>query len=147
MGDHIVEYGRIFYYKDGILRTNPGSTCIVKVGETAETGHKIFEGFYVCFHALRKAFFGGTRRCIGLDGCFLKGVCRGQLLVVYRDGNNQMLPIAWAVVEVENKFTWAWFFTLVKNDLDLREGHELTLITDMQKIWTGNCSGRFITTC
>lgn len=81
------------------------------------------------------AFFGGTRRCIGLDGCFLKGVCRGQLLVaVCKDGNNQMLPIAWAVVEVENKFTWAWFLTLVKNDLHLGEGHELTLITDMQKV-------------
>jgi len=135
MGDHIAEYGRIFDYRDEILRTNPGSTCIVKFGEIAETGHKIFEGFYVCFHALKKAFFGGTRRCIGLDGCFLKGVCRGQLLVaVCKDGNNQMLPIAWAVVEVENKFTWAWFLTLVKNDLHLGEGHELTLITDMQKV-------------
>lgn len=135
MGDHIAEYGRIFYYRDAILRTNPGSTCIVKVGEIAETGHKIFEGFYVCFHALKKAFFGGTRRCIGLDGCFLKGVCRGQLLVaVCKDGNNQMLPIAWAIVEVENKFTWAWFLTLVKDDLHLGEGHELTLITDMQKV-------------
>ncbi|KAH0662812.1 hypothetical protein KY284_027743 [Solanum tuberosum] len=47
----------------------------------------------------------------------------GQLLVaVCRDGNNQMLPIAWAVVEVENQFTWTWFLELVKNDLDLGEG-------------------------
>ncbi|WMV35615.1 hypothetical protein MTR67_029000, partial [Solanum verrucosum] len=93
MGDHIVEYGKIFDYKDEILRSNPGSTCVVKVGEEDETGQKFFEGFYVCFNALKKAFFGGARRLIGFDGCFLK----------------------------------------VKNDLDLGEGHQLSIITDMQK--------------
>jgi len=130
-----VEYGKIFYYKDEILRSNPGSTCVVKVGEEDETGQKIFEGFYVCFNALKKAFFGGARRLIGFDGCFLKGVCKGQLLVaICRDENNQMLPIAWAVVEVENQFTWTWFLELVKNDLDLGEGHQLSIITDMQKV-------------
>ncbi|KAH0709004.1 hypothetical protein KY284_010431 [Solanum tuberosum] len=62
------------------------------------------------------------------------GVCKGQLLVtVCRDGNNQMLPIAWAVVEVENQFTWTWFLELVRNDLDLGEGHQLSIITDMEK--------------
>ena len=33
MGDHIVEYGRIFDYRDEILKSNTCSTCIVKVGE------------------------------------------------------------------------------------------------------------------
>lgn len=85
---------RFFYYKAEILRSNPGSTCIVKVGEEDETGQKFFERFYVCFNALKKAFFEGARRLIGFDGCFLKGVCKGQLLVIVcRDGNNQLLPI------------------------------------------------------
>ncbi|KAF3675383.1 hypothetical protein FXO38_04787 [Capsicum annuum] len=79
MGDHIVKYGRIFYYRDEILRTNPGSTCIVKVGDADEIGQLIFQGFYVCFHALKKAFFVGTRRLNGLDGCFLKGVQRSNV--------------------------------------------------------------------
>ena len=137
MGDHIMEYGRIFDYRDEILRSNPGSTCVVKVGEDSETGQKFFEGFYVCFNALKKAFFGGARRLIGFDGCFLKGVCKGQLLVaVCRDGNNQMLPIAWAVVEVENQYTWTWFLELVKNDLEIGEGHQLSIISDMQKVIT-----------
>lgn len=100
-------------------------------------GRNFFEGFYVCFNALKKAFFGGARRLIGFDGCFLKGVCKGQLLVaVCRDGNNQMLPIAWAVVEVENQYTWTWFLELVKNDLELGEGHQLSIISDMQKVIT-----------
>ncbi|KAG5617470.1 hypothetical protein H5410_017294 [Solanum commersonii] len=33
MGDHIVEFGKILDYKDELLRTNPGSTCVVKLGE------------------------------------------------------------------------------------------------------------------
>ncbi|KAF3626115.1 hypothetical protein FXO37_30506 [Capsicum annuum] len=88
MGDHIVEYGRIFNYRNEILRTNPGSTCVVKVGDADETGKLIFQSFYVCLHALKKALFRGARRLISLDGCFLKGVCKGQmLLAVCRDGN------------------------------------------------------------
>ncbi|KAK6784744.1 hypothetical protein RDI58_018199 [Solanum bulbocastanum] len=46
---------------------------------------------------LRKAFLARCRKCIGLDGCFLKSVTKRQLLVdVARDANNQMLPIAWS---------------------------------------------------
>ncbi|KAK4390424.1 hypothetical protein Sango_2105700 [Sesamum angolense] len=49
----------------------------------------------------------GCRPIIGLDGCFLKIVYRGQLLVVVgRDGNDNMFPIAMAVVQVENRDTW-----------------------------------------
>ena len=46
----------------------------MKVGEDSETGQNFFEGFYVCFNALKKAFFGGARRLIGLVGVFSK-VC------------------------------------------------------------------------
>ncbi|KAH0722677.1 hypothetical protein KY289_005721 [Solanum tuberosum] len=111
MGDYVLEFGRILDYKDELLRTNPG------------------------FDAMKKSFLAGCRRCIGLDGCFLKGLSKGQLLVdVCKDGKNQMLPLAWAVVEVENKFTWAWFVKLLKEDLQLGDGTDLTIISDMQKI-------------
>nr|GEX83828.1 formin-like protein 15 [Tanacetum cinerariifolium] len=37
-----------------------------------------------------------------LDGCFLKHTCRGELLTAMgRVSNNQMYPIAWAIVKVE----------------------------------------------
>ncbi|XP_059287011.1 uncharacterized protein LOC132040395 [Lycium ferocissimum] len=133
MGDHIVEFGRILDYKDELLRTNPGSTCVVKLGEPDAAGQPVFQSFYMCFDALKKAFLA-CRKCIGLDGCFLKGVCKGQLLVaVCRDGNNQMLPLAWAVVEYENKHTWTWFIKCLREDFALGDGADLTLITDMQK--------------
>jgi len=46
-----------------------------------------------------------------------------------------MLPLAWAVIEVENTFTWKWFIKLVRHDLELGDGTELTTITDMQKVF------------
>jgi len=45
-----------------------------------------------------------------------------------------MLPLAWAVVEYEKKETWTWFIKLLKEDLGLGDGEDLTLITDMQKV-------------
>ncbi|XP_060178275.1 uncharacterized protein LOC132608233 [Lycium barbarum] len=93
-GDHVLEFGRILDYRDELLRSNPG-------------GKKMFRGFYICFDAMKKSYLAGCRKCIGLDGCFLKGISKGQLLVaVCKDGNNQMMPLAWAVVEVEKKHNW-----------------------------------------
>ncbi|KAH0692602.1 hypothetical protein KY285_019699 [Solanum tuberosum] len=133
MGDHVKEFGRILDYKDELLRSNPGSTCVVKLGEANESGRVVFEAFYICFAALKMAFMS-ARKCIGLDGCFLKGVCMGQLLIVVaKDGNNQMLPLAWAVVEKENTNSWSWFISLLQEDLGLGDGTNFTIMSDMQK--------------
>lgn len=53
---------------------------------------------------MKFGFMNGCRRCIGFDGCFLKDISKGLLLVaVAKDGNNQMFPIAWAVTGAEKK--------------------------------------------
>ncbi|KAH0773922.1 hypothetical protein KY290_011059 [Solanum tuberosum] len=121
--------------QDVLLQTNPGSTCVVKLKDSeSENGMKQFHSFYICFDAMKKGFQQGCRRCIGLDGCFLKGICKDQLLVaVAKDANNQMYPIAWAVIGTESKLTWKWFLTILQNDLNLGDGSQLTIISDMQK--------------
>lgn len=44
------------------------------------------------------------RRVISLDGCFLKGVCKCELLYIMgRDANNKIYPIAWVVLNVAKK--------------------------------------------
>ncbi|KAH0721050.1 hypothetical protein KY285_005919 [Solanum tuberosum] len=115
MGDHVAEFSRIYDYRDG---------------------KKLFHSFYICFSALKKGFIEGCRKCIGLDGCFLKGISKGQLLVaIAKDENNQMFPIAWAVVGTESRETWTWFLRILKSDLDINdEGEGLTIISDMQKV-------------
>ncbi|XP_060181677.1 uncharacterized protein LOC132611273 [Lycium barbarum] len=112
ISDHILEFGRILDYKDELLRTNPGSTCVVKLAEPNADGKPVFKSFYIYFDALKKAF-QHCRKCIGMDGYFLKAVCRGQLVVaVCKDGNNQIVPLAWVVVEYENKNTWTWCISI-----------------------------------
>ena len=105
MGDHVAEFNIILDYKDMLLQTNPGSTCVVKLKDSESgNGMKQFHSFYICFDAMKKVFQQVCKRWIGLDGCFLKGICKGQLFVaVAKDPNNQMYPIAWAVICIESK--------------------------------------------
>lgn len=37
---------------------------------------------YICFIVAKEDFIGGCRRLMGIDGCFLKGLLKGKLLVV-----------------------------------------------------------------
>ena len=70
----------------------------------------------------------------GIDGCFLKTMAKGQLLAaVGRDANNQIYPLAWAVVHKENTDTWVWFLQKLKKDLKLGNGDGFTLVSDRQK--------------
>nr|GEY16318.1 hypothetical protein [Tanacetum cinerariifolium] len=99
--------------------TNPGSTCILEE-EVIEHGNKYFHKMYICFKGVAYGWKAGCRRVIGLDGCFLKHTCKGELLTtVGRDANNQMYPIAWAVVRVGNNPNWSWFLSLLQEDLQL----------------------------
>ncbi|MBA0548676.1 hypothetical protein Golob_019761, partial [Gossypium lobatum] len=62
------------------------------------------------------------RPLIGLDSCFRKGPFKSEFLtVVRRDANNQMFPIAWAVVEVDCIDLWVWFLSLLLIDLGLED--------------------------
>lgn len=66
---------------------------------------------------------------------FLEDSVGGQLLsAVGRDGNNQMFPVAYAVVETENSDSWRWFIGLLRDDLDLGDGTRFTIISDQQKV-------------
>ena len=71
-----------------------------------------------------------------MDGCFLKGKYGGELLsVVGRDANDQLLPLAYAVVEVENKETWTWFLELLISDLGgIDVCRTMTFMSDQQKV-------------
>ena len=59
----------------------------------------------------------------------------GQLLAaVGKDGNNQMFPICFAVVEAETKDSWSWFVNLLVEDLDHVKKKKWAFISDQQKV-------------
>ncbi|GKE38748.1 hypothetical protein Tco_1462153 [Tanacetum coccineum] len=75
----IEHYGKLWDYRDQLLKTNPGSTVKLDVDEVS--GSKTyFKRFYVCFKALKDGWNEGCRKVIGVDGCFLKGTIKGELL-------------------------------------------------------------------
>ncbi|KAK6776159.1 hypothetical protein RDI58_027160 [Solanum bulbocastanum] len=134
MGDWNMEFARLCDYAEVIKQTNPGSSVWVRMDKETVPGKNLFVYFYVCLDALKKGWKEGCRRIIGFDGCFLKGACKGELLVaVGRNGNNQMFPIAWAVVDKETKHSWSFFINYLKEDLQLGTGQGLTVMSDMQK--------------
>ncbi|XP_074323301.1 uncharacterized protein LOC141660233 [Apium graveolens] len=93
-----------------------------------------FKRIYICYEALKQGWKLGCRPILGIDGCFLKNVCGGQLLsAVGRDANNNMYPVAIAVVETESTDSWRWFLQLLKDDLSLGNGHAFTFFSDQQK--------------
>ncbi|XP_017431909.1 uncharacterized protein LOC108339281 [Vigna angularis] len=119
-GDIKEQYKRLYDYANELLRSNPSS--IVKLHVEPSEDNPIFKRLYVCLKACKDSFVS-CRPIIGLDGYFLKGKYGGELLIVVaRDGNEQMCPLAYAVVEVENKDSWAWFLQLLINDLGGVEG-------------------------
>ncbi|WVZ08557.1 hypothetical protein V8G54_021903 [Vigna mungo] len=91
--------------------------------------------FYYAHELLARNPGSQSRPIICLDGAFLKGRHHGELLTaVARDANDQMLPLTYAIVEVENKETWTWFLELLIEDLggsDVCSG--LTIMSDQQK--------------
>ena len=84
----------VFGYKQlHAIAWNEDERCEIdwKAGESIRTA-KI--RIFVCFEACRNGWKAGCRPLIGLDGCFLKGVYKGQLLTaVGVDGDGQVFPI------------------------------------------------------
>ncbi|XP_038688330.1 uncharacterized protein LOC119987479 [Tripterygium wilfordii] len=105
-GNCVQEYAKLRDYAEELLKSNPGTTVDLLT----------------------------DRPVLGVDGCFLKDLVKGELLTaIGRDGNNQMFPVAWVVVMVENTETWTWFLNLLRHDIGTAEGEGWTLISDRQK--------------
>jgi hypothetical protein len=127
------QYGHLRNYAEEFLRSNPGSS--VKIQCKPGLGGMFFQRMYVCFNACKMAFVSSCRPLIGLDGCFLKGRYGGHLLsAIGKDANNQMIPIAFAVVEAETKDSWDWFMDLLLSDLNGIEFKRWSFISDQQKV-------------
>ncbi|XP_038680892.1 uncharacterized protein LOC119981819 [Tripterygium wilfordii] len=126
------QYARLRDYCAEIRDKNVGSTCIVQVDRVTVDSPPQFKRIYLCLDGLKRGFLEGCRPLIGLDGCFLKGFYKGQLLTaIGQDGNGHIYPIAWAVVLVENIDNWSWFLGHLMNDLGINT--EWTFISDQQK--------------
>ncbi|KAF0932675.1 hypothetical protein E2562_011973 [Oryza meyeriana var. granulata] len=126
------QYQKLYNYQLELLKSNPGSTVVVN--REVDVDPPVFKRIYMCLDACKKGFLAGCRKVIGLNGCFFKGVANGELLcAIGRDANNQMYPIAWAVVHKENNEEWDWFCGLLCSDLQVGDGSGWVFISYQQK--------------
>ncbi|WVZ56104.1 hypothetical protein U9M48_006683, partial [Paspalum notatum var. saurae] len=99
-----------------LCRRNPGSYFEINHYNLAEdpTKRVLRRAFFVlvaCINAFRH-----RRPVLCIDGTFLTGRYKGTMLTaIAADGNNQVLPFAFAFVESENGDSWYWFLERIKS--------------------------------
>ena len=109
-----------------IRRANPGTVTRLQIDEFGR-----FMYVFLAFGASVNGF-PFMRKVVVVDGTFLNGRYKGTLLTALaQDGNFQIFPIAFAVVDTENDDSWHWFFTQLKLLIPDDEG--LAIISDRHR--------------
>ena len=110
---------------------NPGMhyEYIPKPNAWQEDGMQIFFRAFWCFPQSVESF-RHCRPVFSIDGTFLLGKYMGTLLVaIFCDAKNALVPLAFALVEKENKDSWGWFLLLVWIHV-VGPGREVCVISD-----------------
>ncbi|XP_052622629.1 uncharacterized protein LOC111921813 [Lactuca sativa] len=135
-GDYEKQYSLLRDYVLELQQCNPGTTVKIDVYSepNANLETRMFKRIYVCLGALKLGFKAGLRDFLGFDGAFMKGPYPGQVLTaVGLDSNNGIYPLAYSIVEAENKSSWSWFLECLGEDLELSTNSNFTFISDRQK--------------
>ncbi|RYR11953.1 hypothetical protein Ahy_B04g069459 [Arachis hypogaea] len=86
--------------------------------------HRVFWSYYPCIRAFRHC-----KPIVQVDGTHLYGKYKGCLLVaVSQDGNNNIVQIAFAIVEGETSDAWHFFLSNLRQHVVTRDG--VGLISD-----------------
>ncbi|XP_071920727.1 uncharacterized protein [Coffea arabica] len=92
-------------YLDALVQSNPGTVVEWSHYSDSSDRVKTFKYVFWAFGRAIKAFHM-CRPVICVDGTHLRGEYKGKLLVaVTQDANNQILPIAYAIVDEETIFS------------------------------------------
>ncbi|XP_010513254.1 PREDICTED: uncharacterized protein LOC104789220 [Camelina sativa] len=119
-------YAELPAYLYRIRRSNPGTMTRLKVDENDR-----FKSVFIAFGASIDGF-KFMRKVIVVDGTFLKGKYLGTLLLAKtQDGNYNIFPLAFAIVDTENDESWDWFFTQLSCVIPDDEG--IVIISDSHK--------------
>ncbi|XP_027158540.1 uncharacterized protein LOC113760170 [Coffea eugenioides] len=117
-----------------LLQRNPGSVAFIVTEQPQLCKSPIFKRIFVMFTAQKEGFVNACRPIIGLDACHLKGIIGGQLMsAIGRDANNQMFPIAMALVESECKDSWGWFLDSFTDAIGTPIERGWVFLSDRQK--------------
>ncbi|XP_025652547.1 uncharacterized protein [Arachis hypogaea] len=99
------------------LKTSP-----VRVGDDVDDSivyfHRLFWTFPPCVEAFRHC-----KPLVSIDGTHLYGKYGGTLLLaITQDGNSNILPVAFSLVEGENAESWSFFLTNLQQHVTPQQG-------------------------
>lgn len=126
------DYRLLPQYCDQIRRSNPGSIASVYVN----SADSCFQRLFVSYHASIYGFLNACRPLLDLDRIFLKSKYRSTLLVATGyDGNGELFPLAFGVVEEENDNNWIWFLSELHHLMETNTEcmPKLTILSDMKR--------------
>ena len=113
-----MQYGKLRDYAEMIRLNEKGSRVILQTKMEDENAQPKLKRMYIRYNAQKVGFLGGCKPIIGLDGCHLKGRFKGQILfAIVKDANDNIFPVAFAVVEQENKDSWVWSLQQFSDDI------------------------------
>ncbi|XP_030964198.1 uncharacterized protein LOC115985397 [Quercus lobata] len=134
--DEQLQYGVLRDYAQMITTIDKGSRVILQTEMAKETSQPKFKRMYVRFNAQKVGFLGGCRPFIGLDGCHIKHRFGGKILsAIAKDANDNIFPVAMAVVEQETRESWIWFLEIFANDIGRPEELQLGLIPAIETLF------------
>uniref|UniRef100_K3XQZ9 SWIM-type domain-containing protein n=1 Tax=Setaria italica TaxID=4555 RepID=K3XQZ9_SETIT len=117
-GDWKESYGMVPRVLSAMTYYNPGvkwciDSCGMMLPDNGVLKH-ILQRVFWCFPQCSEAF-QHCRPVILVDGTFLTGKYKGTLMMaVAVDPEQQLVPLAFALVESENNESWSWFMKLVR---------------------------------
>ncbi|KAL4023314.1 hypothetical protein IC575_017066 [Cucumis melo] len=130
-------YNLLRRYGEALKFTNPGTIFHMELEDD-----RFFKYLFMAVGACVRGFLNFIRPVIVMDGTFLKNKYRGQLIVVVcLDGNNQIYPLAFGVVDRETDDSIQWFLEKLKGAIG--EVPNLGFVTDRKTCFAKGISSVF----
>ena len=124
-------YAKLYDYANVFLMKN--KRAVVKIQYKIHVVETYFKRISISFDALWNGFISGCRRFIGVEGYHFKTLSNGVLLtIVTFDANNDIIPLAVCVCEVQCKDS-KWFLELLKEHRGMLNDMVLTIMSDKWK--------------
>lgn len=111
-GTYEESYVSLPSYCKQLIEANPGSFVSLEKTTTNQ-----FQRLFVSYYASAKGFTH-CKPLIGLDGTHLRSKYQGILLTATAtDAQGQLFPLAFGVVDIEDKANWIWFLQKLRDVL------------------------------
>ncbi|KAK9084444.1 hypothetical protein Scep_030915 [Stephania cephalantha] len=126
-GSYEEAYSQLPLFCEKLMEINPGTIATFSTKEDSS-----FHRLFVSFHASLCGFNAGCRPLLFLDSTPLNSKYQGMLLAATAaDGNDDVFPVAFAIVDAETDENWHWFLTQLKSAVST--SRSITFVADINK--------------